>query len=52
MNGGAVAGTGMLDISVSQIPGFAYDELNPEDVPDDVRIQSLFVGNGMDNGCC
>jgi hypothetical protein len=49
---GAVIGTGMLDYNVNLIRGFAYDEVVPDQIPDDVVVQALFVGDGVDYGCC
>lgn len=48
----AVVGTGILDFNVYSINGLDYDELVPDDIPDDVIVTALFVGDGLDYGCC
>lgn len=48
----AIAGNGTFDITVSQIPGFDYDELLPEHIPDSAAITSMTAGEGVDLGCC
>lgn len=49
---GALVGNGTFDFNFNPITASGREELLPDDIPDSVTVRTLYVGDGVDYGCC